>query len=173
MQPTYESRSKTKLVVTVLTIIVVAGAVLLIDNLKPKSSTQTAAVQSTDSSQAVPTTDSSSTTDNTAPSAAPAQTSTLKDGTYTASTDYFVPHGNENIEVTLTLKGDVITGSTVRNSEGDPDSASFQEDFTSAYKSYVVGKKITDVRLGVVAGASDTSQAFNDALQQIVSKAQA
>jgi hypothetical protein len=148
MQPTYERQSKTKLIATILTIVVVAGLVLVIDNLKSKN-TSTAQV-----------------------STAPAATSTQSTET-TPSSDYFVPHGNESIKVSLTLKDGVVTSSNVQNSEGDPDSARFQEDFASSYKSFVVGKKISDVRLGAIAGASDTAQGFNDALEQITSQAQA
>lgn len=96
-----------------------------------------------------------------------------KDGSYTASSDYYVPHGYENIRVALTVKNGVVTSSDVNNSESDPESASFQEDFADEYKSYVVGKRLSSIHLPYIAGASDTTQGFNDALQQIESQAQA
>jgi uncharacterized protein with FMN-binding domain len=169
MQPTYERQSKTKLIATILTIVVVAGLVLVIDNLKSKntSTAQVSTAPAATSTQSTETTPSDSSTSSSSSS------STFKDGTYTASSDYFVPHGNESIKVSLTLKDGVVTSSNVQNSEGDPDSARFQEDFASSYKSFVVGKKISDVRLGAIAGASDTAQGFNDALEQITSQAQA
>lgn len=96
-----------------------------------------------------------------------------KDGTYSAGSDYYVPNGSESIKVTLTLKGGVVTGSQVQNSENDRESVFYQEEFASQYKSYVVGKNIAHIHLSYVAGASDTNQAFNDALDQIKSQAQA
>jgi hypothetical protein len=41
------------------------------------------------------------------------------------------------------------------------------------YKSHVVGKNISGLKLGALAGASDTADAFNQAISQITSKAQA
>lgn len=171
MQPTfttYENRSKAKLIATILTIVVVAGVVLVVDHLKSERTEAATAQQSPTTSQvSVTPTTSSTTTQSTA------STSSYKDGTYTDSSSYFVPPGNENIKVTLTLTNGVITGSTITNSEGDPTSAAYQQDFASVYKSYVVGKQIADVRLGVIAGASDTTRGFEAALSQIASQAQA
>lgn len=98
--------------------------------------------------------------------------SSYKDGTYTASSSYYVPHGQESIQVTLTLKNGVVTDSSVTNSETNYESASYQEGFAQEYKSYVVGKNIKDVQLSYVAGASDTTNGFNDAVNSIMSQAQ-
>ena len=169
MQPSYERQSKVKLVTTIVTVIVIAGIVLITDHLKAKSSATTTATTATTTqpaSTATTSQDSSATTSTTS-------TSAYKDGTYTASSSYYVPHGNEDIAVTLTLKDGVVTSSSITNSEGDRDSAVYQEDFASLYKSYVVGKSISGLKIGVIAGASDTTQGFNDALSQISSKAQA
>lgn len=176
MRPTYERNSKTKLVATVVTIIVIAGIVLFADHLKAASKTSASNLATTSASSTTPTnnttttTPATDTTDSTG-TATSTNTSTYKDGTYSASSNYYVPHGNESIKVTLTLQNGVITSSSISNSEGDPDSASFQEDFASAYKSYVIGKKISSVNLDVVAGASDTTQGFDDAVSQILSQA--
>jgi uncharacterized protein with FMN-binding domain len=99
-------------------------------------------------------------------------TGNYKDGTYAATSKYSVPPGEESIQVTLTLSGGTITDASIQNSENDPESAQFQEDFATSYKSSVVGKKIAVLHLGNIAGASDTAQAFNDALSQITTKAQ-
>ncbi len=105
---------------------------------------------------------------------APSPTATAyKDGTYTASAEYYVPHSAEQIDVTVTIKDGVVASSSVQNSESNPESAQFQQDFAAQYKTYVVGKSIRGLKLGGVAGASDTSQGFNEALQQIASKAAA
>lgn len=173
MPNTYQQQSKTKLIATCVTIIVIAGVVVLVDHLKASKtgnvaqSSQTSAQQSAQAASGTsPDATSSSTATN-------ASSNSYKDGTYTADTEYYVPHGSEDIKVTLTLKDGVVTESSIENSEGDRDSASYQEDFASSYKSYVVGKKIGDIHLSYVAGASDTTQAFNDALSQIESQAQA
>lgn len=109
------------------------------------------------------------------PAATPATSSagSYKDGTYSASSSYYVPHGGESIKVTLMLKNGVIADSSIVNSENNPESAQFQEQFASEYKSSVVGKNISSVQLSYVAGASDTTQAFDDALQQIMNQAHA
>lgn len=180
MQPEYTRQSTRKLVATIVTIIVVAGIVVFADHLKSSASTGNS-VAST-SSQTTPSSgtagSSSSTSGSTGSSSSSSassgsSTSGYKDGTYTASSSYYVPHGNESIQVSVTISNGVITSSSVTNSEGDPTSAYFQQDFASSYKSYVVGQKIADLQLGVIAGASDTTQGFNDALSQIQSQAQA
>ena len=79
----------------------------------------------------------------------------------------------ESIQVNLTLKNGVVTDVSIQNSESDRESAAYQQDFASAYKSYVVGKQISGLRLGNVAGASDTTQGFDDAVSKIATQAQA
>lgn len=98
-------------------------------------------------------------------------THTYKDGTYSAQSEYSVPRSYESIKVTVTIKNDVVTDSKIVNSEGDHESASYQERFASEYKSYVVGKKIGDIELSYVAGASDTTEGFNDAIKKIAQQA--
>lgn len=99
--------------------------------------------------------------------------SNFKDGTYSAASDYFVPPGTEQIKVTLTLKNNVVVDSQIANSESDGTSAQYQESFASVYKNYVVGRKVSDINLAYVAGASDTTIGFNDALQKIENQAKA
>lgn len=180
MQPTRHNQSKMKLAGIVIAIIVVAGVVLISDYVKAhdkddvaaaSASTSLSAAQpvSTTSDTAASTTDSSSSA-TTSPAAS---TSTYKDGTYSATSSYYVPHGNESIQVDLTIKSGVVTDVSIVNSEGDHDSALYQQDFASVYKSYVVGKSINGLKIGVISGASDTTAGFNEALSQIQSKAQA
>ncbi len=109
--------------------------------------------------------------DNPTPSTS--TTGNYKDGTYTASNDYYVPHGSESIEVRLTIKDGTVTDSQLINSETNPESARFQERFTASYKTYVVGKKAADIHVPYIAGASDTTDGFNNALSQIIAQAQA
>jgi uncharacterized protein with FMN-binding domain len=119
------------------------------------------------------TTPSVNSTDPSNTNSSSAATGSYKDGTYTATSNYQVPHGSESIKVNLTLKGGVVTSSSVQNSENNFDSAQFQEGFAATYQSYVVGKKISGLQLGAISGASDTTAGFNEALSQIASQAQA
>lgn len=165
MLQTYEQHSRRKLLATVLSVVVIAGAVVFADHLKTMESGKTNTLTTTMPATAQPVSNTSGS------AAAPATTSAYKDGTYTASSDYFVPHGNENIQVSLTLSGGVVTNASIQNSESNDVSASFQQDFAATYKSFVVGKKISGLKLNIISGASDTTQGFNDAVSQIASKA--
>jgi uncharacterized protein with FMN-binding domain len=178
MLQTYEKNSQRKLVATLLTIVVIAGAVLFADQLKTKSSTTVSAVSP--SSSATITTTAASNTPAVTPTAASSSTSAstpatsssgYKDGTYTSTSGYYVPHSSESIDVTLTISNGVITNASIQNSEGDNVSARYQEDFAASYKSHVVGKSISGLKLSIVSGASDTTLGFNDALSQIASEA--
>jgi len=133
----------------------------------PSSSTPAPTSSSTSNTPAASTTPTTSDTP-----AASVTTSAYKDGTYSATSNYYVPHGVESIKVTLTLKSGVVTDSSVANSEGNNESASYQQGFAQEYRRYVVGKNITDVKLSYVAGASDTTNGFNDAVSSIISQSQ-
>lgn len=107
------------------------------------------------------------------PSTPVSSNSTYANGTYTAESSYYVPHGTETIAVTVTLNNGVVTNASIKNSEGDRESARYQEDFQSEYSSSVVGKNIDQIHLSYVAGASDTTSGFNDALNSIMNQAKA
>lgn len=96
-----------------------------------------------------------------------------KNGTYTVTGDYTSPGGPEEIEVTLTLKGDVITSAEVVSKAEHPISKEKQADFISGYKPLVVGKSVDEVKLDKVSGSSLTTKGFNDALEKIKSEAKA
>ncbi len=175
MLDTYEQHSKRKLIATLLSVVVIAGVIVFADHLKSEVAANTSLSQSTTTSAPATTspTPANTNTSTSTSTAATTNTSGYADGTYSASSSYYVPHSNENIQVTVSIKDGVIISSSIVNSQGDRDSAAYQQDFASVYKSYVVGKKISSLRLGTIAGASDTTQGFADALSQIASKAQA
>lgn len=152
---------KAKITVSIATVSVVVIALVLIGLYENAQNKTTASSTATSSKVA----SSSSSTASASGS--------YKDGTYSVTTAYYVPHGKETIKVTITLKDGTVTDSAIENSENDPESARFQEDFAAEYKSNVVGKKINSVDVSYVAGASDTAQGFDDALAQIVKQAQA
>jgi uncharacterized protein with FMN-binding domain len=176
MLETYEKNSKKKLIATVVAVIVIAGVVVLADVFRSKDTTaETAGKTDTSQKVASDTTDSNTTsTDTTSTSTSTSTDSSgLKDGSYTATESYFVPPGQESIKVNLTLSGGTITDVSVVNSGNDRESAEFQADFAAGYKAQVVGQKISGLQISSVAGASDTTDGFNQALTKIAAEAQA
>ncbi|MEO7364301.1 MAG: hypothetical protein ABIV43_02225 [Candidatus Saccharimonadales bacterium] len=173
----YNRHAKAKLATTVIAIFVIAGTVLLADHfdISFKSGALTSSIPKVAASSvtAQPSTSNVSPTASPAIVSPPVNDSGYKDGTYTAQGFYYVPDGYENISVTLSISDGVIKQSSVTNSQGDNASAQYQADFTDNYKSYVVGRSIKGLKLNRVAGASDTSQGFNDAVAKIVMEAQA
>lgn len=99
--------------------------------------------------------------------------SVYKDGTYSATGSYMSPGGYDQLGVSITLKNDIITGSSVTNMGGDRRSQRYQDQFISGYQQYVVGQNIANVFLTKISGASLTPSGFNDALTQIKAQAKA
>jgi uncharacterized protein with FMN-binding domain len=161
---TYEQQSRKKVIATALSVVALAAGVLVADRLRGIRA------EATSSGMAG---SGSGTTSSTTSSGGAASLGNYKDGTYSASASYFVPHGDQSIQVTLTVKSGVVTSATVQNSESDPTSANYQEGFASEYKSLVVGQKLAGLNLAGVAGASDTTQGFDQAVSQIQSQAKA
>lgn len=156
--------------IAILAVVLVTAGARVYDGKQKSVGTTLAGASSKFASQ------TSSNTANISPSTSTpstASTSSYRDGTYAATSSYYVPHGDESIKVTLTIERGIVTGTQVQNSENDRESAFYQEEFASQYKSYVVGKSIAKINLSYIAGASDTTQGFNDALDQIKSQAQA
>ena len=98
---------------------------------------------------------------------------TYKDGTYTISDTYPSPGGEEDIKVVLTLKNNVVTAVDVTQDANQRESEEYQSQFQAGYKSRVIGKAIDTLQLKHVSGSSLTTQAFDDALEQIRSQAKA
>jgi hypothetical protein len=97
------------------------------------------------------------------------ETTLYADGAHTVNSAYVAPgNANHTLAVTLTLKDDVVTASTIKFG-GDTIEASsnFQQKFTAAYQSQVIGKKIDDIKLSRVGGASLTTKAFNEAVAKV------
>ena len=96
-----------------------------------------------------------------------------KNGTYTAVGSYMSPGGLDKISVTLTIKNDVVTDSSVTPMPGDNTSAKYQNIFATNYQSQVVGQNLSGLNLTKVSRSSLTSKGFDDALSQIQSQAKA
>ena len=171
---TYEQHSTRKLIATILSVLVVAGVVVIVDHFRAESRQTVPVARVTPSTTlAVVATPSTLTPTPAAAPASPVQSNGYTNGDFSASSGYYVPNGTETIKVSVTLKSGVIADAQITNSASDRESARYQQDFASVYKSYVVGKKISSLRIGILAGASDTSQGFNDAISKIAAQAQA
>ena len=94
------------------------------------------------------------------------------DGEYTTRTTYLTPRRDEySLDVTLTLKDDVVVDASIdygQGAENDPNAARFE----AAYKTEVIGKPLSEISLSRVGGASLTTGAFNAALADIKADAQ-
>ncbi len=96
-----------------------------------------------------------------------------KDGVYKSLGNYVSPGGAEQIDVTLTIKDDIITDATVISLATRPESKLNQGKFLSGYKLLVVGKKLDEVVLTKVSGSSLTPKGWNDAVAKIQTQAKA
>lgn len=87
------------------------------------------------------------------------------DGVYTAIGEY----GGQpsHITVKATLKDGIITAVTVTPHAYVPYSLQLQRAFAAAVPTVVVGKRIDQVKVGKLAGSSNTPTGFNDAIRQI------
>lgn len=101
------------------------------------------------------------------------QKSAYKDGTYSADGQYYAPSGLEPMGVTLTVKNDVVTSVQVAANAQNGTSLRYQQRFAQSVNSAVVGKKLDQIQLDAVSGASLTTGGFMNALQSIQSQARA
>lgn len=101
------------------------------------------------------------------------QVSSYRDGRYSATGRYNSPGGEQTLTVSLTVKGGLITDSSVTGSATRGDSAEYQVMFIDNYKSQVTGRSIDSLFLTKVSGSSLTPQGFNDALVKIKAEAKA
>ncbi len=99
--------------------------------------------------------------------------SVYADGTFVATGSYTSPGGSDALSVTLTLKDDTVVAVSLVVKPSNPVSKEWQDTFASGYKVFVVGKKLSDLRLANVSGSSLTPIGFNDALDQIRIQAKA
>lgn len=142
-------------VVIIAMIGLVAAAIVALNH---KDSVSTATITSSAPPAATaPTTTPSASTGNSA----------YKDGTYSASTSYFTPDGQEDAKLTITIANNVVTTSNFSEQALSGEGQRYKDRFDSNYKSKVVGQKVGDISLSRVAGASLTTNGFSQALEQI------
>ena len=94
--------------------------------------------------------------------------------TYTDEATYRKSDNLYTIDVTLEVKDDVVINADVMygNKETGYEHP-FQERFDKVYKTSVIGKKLEDINLSRVGGASLTSNAFNEAVADIIKQTKA
>lgn len=94
------------------------------------------------------------------------------DGEYSAQGTYTPPSNTtEEVDVTLTLEGGVVTALEVAASGNHPTSKQYQREFTSGVQEEVVGKNLDELDVDKIAGSSLTSSGFNKALESIRTEA--
>lgn len=87
--------------------------------------------------------------------------------TFSAEASYFTPNRTEHeMLVTLTLKDRVVVEANVLYDGSAPNTPA-HNGFDQAYKNEVIGKRLNEINLSRVGGASLTSNAFNDAVAEI------
>ena len=170
--------------VVVVAVLAAAGFFIFTDTTEEmaRTETDTPAIQRTTSSdeneseEAVTSDTFTITTDEADPSAENTETESVSrfvDGTYTAAASYFTPRNDEHdVEVELTIANDVVVDATVLY-DGAQARTPQHTRFDDAYASEVVGVSLADISLSRVGGASLTTGAFNEALAEIKTEAEA
>lgn len=161
MSPTPKLHPAVAALIAIVLVSTATAAVIAVNNQSKTTKINSPA------SASVPSTDTSATADSSSSSAGVTTDGSYKDGQYTAATTYRTPGGAEQISVTLTVAGNTINAVDISQQGDSRESKEYQSMFAGAYQSHVVGKKIGEVNLSRIAGASLTSGGFNDALEQI------
>lgn len=96
-------------------------------------------------------------------------TTTTSAQTYTKTVTYSTPsrQGQTNTSFSVTVDNGVITSASAQYVSGDHEDQRYQSRFSQTIASAVVGKKLSDVSLDVVGGASLTTAAFQEFIQSI------
>ncbi len=135
-----------------------------------KENTQTAQIPD---SQPQPQTATKTKETAVATTTANAKTYSYKNGTYSTKTSYMAPSGQENFGFSLTVQNDKVTDVTITNLASDRVSSNYQNIFSAGIKTLAIGQSLNSLKVGVVSGASLTSNAFNLALVNIKAQAKA
>lgn len=95
---------------------------------------------------------------------------TYRDGTYSATGVYGTAN-DKSIDVALTLEDGIITSVEVAGNTDNAISITYQNQFITAIDAVVVGQPIANLEVDKVGGASATSEAFNDVLEDVRAQA--
>lgn len=119
-------------------------------------------------------TDSVSSSTNSSTTVANSTSASYKDGTYTATTSYMMPHGATNsLQATVVVLSGKITSVKTNDTYSDRESAEWISEFEAAVSSDANGQSLADYSPSRVGGASLTTSAFDDVLDTIRSNAKA
>lgn len=130
--------------------------------------------QSTTNSSTSGSTTGGTTSNSTTNSTSSTSASNYKDGTYTASANYSVPHGYQNsISVSITVSNGSITAASATHSTSDRESAEYTDVFDSSLSSKVVGQSLSGASFSRIGGASLTTDGFQTALETVMNEAAA
>ncbi len=99
-------------------------------------------------------------------------TTKYNDGSYIKTGGYQSPGGSETVTVNVSVKDDMVQSVSVAGGTDNDVSKNFQKLFIDGVNAQVVGKKLADVKVGVVNGSSLTGIGFNQAIDAIRSSAQ-
>lgn len=154
-----QQNGSSKVVAGIIVIIAVALIAVAAGTLTKKEEQQSTGSDTTTTSQETPSVSRGS--------------AVYKDGTYTVNDTYPSPGGEEDIKVMLTLKDNKVTAVEVTQEANQAESAEYQGQFQEGYKARVIGKAIDTLELNRVSGSSLTTQAFDEALEQIRNQAKA
>ncbi|MFZ1249342.1 MAG: hypothetical protein WAQ24_03390 [Candidatus Saccharimonadales bacterium] len=169
-------QEKTYIVVGTTAVILAAGLGGGWLFLKPNRAQSSISAQPTNTAVATPVASAQANLQSTAPASTATTSATssgYKDGQYTASTSYDVPHGSNSLSVNLTLADGKVTAVKVNNTYGDRESALYIDSFQGELRSTVVGKAIASLSPSRIGGATLTTDAFAQALDSIARQAKA
>lgn len=115
---------------------------------------------------------STTTTQTTTQSTQTTNTSGYKDGTYSATERYSVPHqGVNTMNLSVTVSAGKITAIVPNDTYTDGESARWIDSFEQSVSRAMVGQKLGTTSASVIGGASLTSGAFFSALDTITAQA--
>jgi hypothetical protein len=105
------------------------------------------------------------------PTPIPTPSTKYRNGNYNSTKKYTVPGHDNDINITLNIAGDTVTGYTVSHVWTGPVSKTYLDNFDAAIGAQVTGKPLDNINIGNIGGASLTSVAFGQAVSQIRSQA--
>lgn len=171
MNNSQKGMSKLVPIIVIVAVLIAGGAYYTFNNNSSVATAPASAVATTPSTPLTPVIPSAGITVK--PATPVTSTSGYKDGTYSAEGSYPTPEDIEKISVTVTLKDGIIVNSSLVQQASNQKSSLYQGVFAGGYKEFVIGKKITDVNVGVISGSSLTGKGFNAAIANIAQQAKA
>lgn len=165
---------KQKIFVTIGTVAVLAMAVMGGAALLSNKDTATGSGTGSNGASSSVSLSADTTSSSSASTSGTSSSGSYKDGTYTKTVSYQVPHGYSNsIRVTLVVSGGKITSATTDNSYSDHESGAYIGWFESSVSSDASGQPLASYSPSRIGGASLTTNAFSEAIDAIKTDATA